>query len=372
MSAPQQPAASDGSPQPRRQQPRLIGVGRRLLRSRQFWPLLAAIGVQTALLLATAWILVFAAAPEPVRFTPVDTTATPRALERQALLAQMARLQTAAPPDVFVVAPLDDISQTDFNVSESLLAATTALSAALTSPPAAAEPTALSIGTTASHWSAATDALEAVNAVRFFGIEEQAERYLILIDTSNSMFVRSRSGTRYRYNFGQIKEETTRLIDELNANTLFNLILYEGGAKAWQENLQPATAKWRKQAAQWVHAIGENPSLSIRDRRGDGPLLQEGGGTRLDTALKLAFSHYDPQVVFIVTDGEINSIPGGRIREEALVEQLHQLQAAQLQPARVHVIHYQTAQMREVELQTMQAIARQGRGKFVQIIAQEY
>lgn len=341
-------------------------------RSRKVNPLLWALLVQGMLILATLWILVFRAPPEEVRFLPVQTPgANARPLPRQSLLAQMARESSAvalhdlAADKAVLPAPLQgDIFPsaaatpslelfspfTDLHSNDTFLAAT----------PAAAHS-----GTFI------TEALSASEQVTFFGIAEKAQRYVILLDTSNSMFVRSRAGIRYFYDFSAVKEETARLLDSLNANTLFNVIVYEGGAWAWQEHMQVASLPVREQAQQWVRNLGENPSLSIADRRGEGPLLREGGGTRLDTALKLAFQHYQPEVIFIVTDGEINSIPGGRITEETIIELIRSLQAQQTHPARIHVVHFQTAQMREVELQTLRAIAREGKGRFTQVLAAE-
>lgn len=346
---------------------------RRLLAARRVNPLLWALSAWGLLLLATVWIIVFRAQPEPVRFVPTGTPqATPRALQTQSLLAQMARGGGLPATDLLAASALAEAP--DFILPESTEHSMgNAFSASIAAGDLyGTSAWADSAAGTGTDWSAAIgNALSAAEPVEFFGIGERAERYLIVLDTSNSMFVRSRSGQRYRYNYGQIKDETARLLSSFSANTLFNLIVYEGGAWAWQQDLQVGSAPARQRAADWVRGLGENPSLSIRDRRGEGPLLLEGGGTRLDTALKLAFTHYDPQVVFIVTDGEINSIPGGRITEEALIAQLRALQAAQREPARVHVIHFQTAQMREVELQTMRAIARQGKGQFIQITAQE-
>lgn len=339
---------------------------------RKINPLLWALLAQSLLVLATLWILVFRAPPQEVLFLPVQApAASALPLPRQSLLADSARSAHAAALSHLAeyAAPLPAVADThapahaDFATAMATFSplANASFGEAFSAATADASGIAQALG----------EHLSATQPVSFFGIEEQAERYVILLDTSNSMFVRSRGGTRHTYDFSEVKEETCRLLQSFNANTLFNLIVYEGGAWAWQQELQAATAPVREQAQHWVRTLGESPSLSIRDRRGQGPLLQEGGGTRLDTALKLAFSTYDPQVVFIVTDGEINSIPGGRITEETLVGLIRALQAAQAQPARIHVVHFKTAQMREVELQTLRAIARQGKGRFTEIVATE-
>lgn len=345
-----------------------------LIASRKVNPLLWAVLVQSLLILATLWILVFRAPEAEVVFLPVDTAQVqPQALKRQSLFMQMTRSGSdaalhslaAAEPSLAVPAVLTGTDRTFTQKVDAFSPFADGFALSHSYGMSAAE--AASGGAVES----LTALLEVSAPVSFFGIKERAARYVILLDTSNSMFVRSRAGTRYVYDFGQIKEETCRLLEGFNANTLFNIIVYEGGAWAWQEHLQVASGAVREQAQAWVRGIGENPSLWIKDRKGEGPLLQEGGGTRLDTALKLAFAHYDPEVVFIVTDGEINSIPGGRITEERIVGLIRSLRAEQTQPARIHVVHFQTAQMRDVELQTLRAIAQEGRGRFTAVTASE-
>lgn len=217
-------------------------------------------------------------------------------------------------------------------------------------------------------------ALQGLNAgssqVTFFGIREEARRYMILIDSSNSMFERTRQGQQYRFDFGTIKREANQLINKLNANTLFNVAIYEGGSLARSEYLVPATVPNKQAAMSWVDELDESPGASIGSRRSKGVRLMEGGGTRLDTGLKQAFS-FQPEVIFIVTDGEINRGNFDTISEDEILALIKELQAQLSEPARIHVIHYETAVSRDQEIDTMRAIASRNKGRFRQVKATE-
>ncbi|MGE9297010.1 MAG: vWA domain-containing protein [Puniceicoccales bacterium] len=206
--------------------------------------------------------------------------------------------------------------------------------------------------------------------VSFFGIPEDAKRYMILIDTSNSMFERSRSGQLHRFDFTTIKDESAQLIEKLNANTLFNVAVYEGGSLAWSEFMVPATVDNKRNAIDWVRGLEEAPSRSISSRRSPGLRLMEGGGTRLDTGLKQAFS-FEPEVIFIVTDGEINRGNFKTIPKDEILDIIDGLQDQLAEPARIHVIQYETAVARDTEIDTMRSIASRNKGRFRKVSAKE-
>lgn len=217
-------------------------------------------------------------------------------------------------------------------------------------------------------------ALAGLNAgsseVNLFGIRENATRMVILVDTSNSMFERTRGGRKYRFDFKTIKDEISSLIDGLNANTLFNVAIYEGGSMAWSDQLVPATVGNKADAREWIYALSESPSASISSRSNAGPKLMEGGGTRLDTGFKQVFS-FRPEVVFVITDGEINRSSGGAISEDEILDVVEGLQDPLDEPARIHIIQYETAVARDDEISTMRAIARKNDGSYRKIEANE-
>lgn len=200
----------------------------------------------------------------------------------------------------------------------------------------------------------------------FFGIkiEEDAPRIILLLDTSNSMFERRRGNEMNIFDYGVIKREAIELVNSLGQSARFNVVLYEGGAVAFQKDMSAVSDGFKAQAAKWIQGIEEDPGVSIRSRQGEARLM-EGGGTRLDTGLKLAF-RYDPTAVFLLTDGEANlRTETGEFQKMSaadLVPLIKDLQGKQKNPAVIHVIHFQTAQARASETNFLKAIAAQGRG----------
>ncbi len=215
--------------------------------------------------------------------------------------------------------------------------------------------------------------------MKFFGIKDKGRNVLLLIDTSDSMFSRVRKGQNYRFNFKTIKDETIKLIEGMNINALFNIVIYEGGAMAYSDKSVAATDANKAAAKAWVTNLEEG-QISISGRQGSGPKLMKGGGTRLDTGFELAFQ-MNPDLIFLITDGEINR--GGyenKIQEAEMVQIVNDLQKAQRKArnddtedaeARIHVIQYMTTIARAEEVGTLRAVARVGHGRYRTLQAEE-
>jgi len=201
----------------------------------------------------------------------------------------------------------------------------------------------------------------------FFGIrvDESTPRILLLLDTSDTMFRRKRGTDTYTYDYGIIKKEACDLIENLDEEAQFNVVLYEGGAVALEKNMMGLSEGFKSEASQWISNIDERPGKSIQDRKGNDTLL-EGGGTRLDTGLRLAF-RYDPTTIFLLTDGDANiqSENGSKkLKKEDIIHLIKQLQSKQRKSATIHVIYYQTKEAMESEVELAKAIATQGRGTY--------
>jgi len=217
--------------------------------------------------------------------------------------------------------------------------------------------------------------------ISFFGIRDQGRNVVVLVDTSNSMFTRVRHGQAYHFNFKTIKDETIKLIKGMNINALFNVVIYEGGAMAFSEKSQPATDANKAAAEDWIANLDEDPDATISGRRGSGPKLMEGSGTRLDTGMKMAF-RMNPDVIFLITDGEINRGGGhdSTISEKDMLSIIEDLQKAQRQArndnsedgeARIHVIQYMTTVAKANEVSTLKSIARRDHGRYRTLQAEE-
>lgn len=221
------------------------------------------------------------------------------------------------------------------------------------------------------------------SAVNFFGISDTATRVVIVVDVSDTMFDRQPG------KFNAVKQEATKLVNGLGINTLFNLIIYEGGSVAMFPQVQPATDANKKKAVAWIESVDGG-----RDKRGMsyrgayskmGTGLYEGGGTRTDTALKQALS-MRPSTIFLITDGEMSRMGGATggqddqggerqssgISEQELLGIIEDGQKKLEEPSRIHVVHFLTKAARDEEEKILRSVARRNDGRFKQVKAEDY
>jgi hypothetical protein len=183
--------------------------------------------------------------------------------------------------------------------------------------------------------------------------------------------------------FEAVKAEAAKLIEGLGINTLFNVVIYEGGSVAMFADPQPATESNKKKAAEWIQKVngGRERNISYNSTyRKLGTGLYEGGGTRTDTALKQALS-MRPSTVFLISDGEMSrnletsrefGFESSKIEERELLGMVKDLQEELEEPARIHVIHFLTSKARKEEEDLLRSLARRNDGRFRQVEAKDY
>ena len=215
--------------------------------------------------------------------------------------------------------------------------------------------------------------------VDFFGISDTATRVVIAMDVSNSMFDRQPG------KFEAVKAQASKLVQGLSINTLFNIIIFEGGSVAMFPQLEPATEANKGKAEEWIKSVdGGKEKQNMRyngayKRMGTG--LYEGGGTRLDTALKQALG-MKPTSVFVISDGQIAKSPprdGGDdrseqtdIEQEELLDMVKESQAQLEVPSRIHVIYFVTGKAKSEEEKKLRSLARRNDGRFKQVEASDF
>lgn len=219
------------------------------------------------------------------------------------------------------------------------------------------------------------------SAVNFFGISDMATRVVIVVDVSDSMFDRQPG------KFDVVKQEAAKLVQGLGINTLFNLIIFEGGSVAMFPEPQPATDANKQKATDWIQKVEggkDEPQMSYhRAYRRMGTGLFEGGGTRLDTALKQALA-MRPSTVFVISDGQIAKNPPRdsdssdsdrrgkqtEVSQEELLDIVKEAQSGMEVPARIHSIYFVTGRAKNVEENRLRALARRNDGRFKQVDAE--
>jgi HEAT repeat protein len=146
--------------------------------------------------------------------------------------------------------------------------------------------------------------LKQISKATFFGIRIKSHRVIFILDVSGSMNDLTRGqyvGKNGEARIVVAKRELSRCIDALEANSLFNLIVFSAGVDKWlAEGISDAKGVNREDAKSYVDKLGA------------------GGGTNLYGAVQEAFNDKDVDTIFILSDGEPSVgdvIDPGTIRE---------------------------------------------------------
>lgn len=138
----------------------------------------------------------------------------------------------------------------------------------------------------------------------FMGIQSSSRRVIFLLDASGSMVLEDKGGGKA---YAKVKDKLVALVDELNPETEFNVVMFgHGAADVFKPEAVPATDNVVSELRNWLAPY-------MRDRAG---LLNQtwskselksavSGSTRLDIALTAAFE-MRAETIFILTDGTPN------------------------------------------------------------------
>lgn len=173
------------------------------------------------------------------------------------------------------------------------------------------------------------------SSVSFLGITEEAARFVIIVDVSDSFEAAVEAAGM---DFNVIKEESEKLINNLNANTLFGFIQHVRAYDTFQDNLIPATVANKGLALKWLDKnlkkIGKNLAVVP-------PVYGHRNGilTVLDFAFKM-----QPDVIFLISDGGYfaNRENGGAgpVPLGDALKLIGSLQKELPSDVRIHAIHF--------------------------------
>jgi hypothetical protein len=209
--------------------------------------------------------------------------------------------------------------------------------------------------------------------INFFGIRDESSAVVIMIDVSDSMFIRTGDAkfpsTLLKHgkeqSFQTVRGEAIKLIESLGPAVNFGIVRWSGGAYSWRPELVSATDDNKKAAIE--HIQNEVDYKKARPNKG------RPGGTRHDYALEEAFS-LKPEVIYMLTDGNATaSQPGGGGLQPIPPEQIFKViddgQKALPKKARIHVIYYVTGKEKPDERQMLMNLAARTSGKFSRVEA---
>jgi len=185
------------------------------------------------------------------------------------------------------------------------------------------------------------------SSVSFFGIEDQATRIVIAFDISSSVVNKAKkSGVSIQ----RIQEETARLINGLNSNTLFGLIQFSRNYDPFQSYLVTGTQANKASALEWLKSEFRTNGVSGRNW-----IRKPVNG--IESVMDAVFA-YQPDVVFLISDGSFQrSGPGGRGSENVdwteLRRRINRLQEEAESRVRIHFIGFQVKASDKAEMESL-------------------
>jgi len=204
------------------------------------------------------------------------------------------------------------------------------------------------------------------SSVSFLGIEEEAARFVIVMDISVTVV---NAVTAAGSSMETIKEEAMDLVRSLNANTLFGFIQHSRNFDPFQNDLIPATVANKDLALEWL----EEDFRTDGSGRGWASPPDVGDHTNgIVPILDFAFD-MQPDVIFLIsdggyfsdrTDGGSGPVPLGEV-----LDLVRQRQKDLPKDARIHAIHFPDPRGIDDERigDRMRSIATRNGGKYRKI-----
>ncbi len=197
----------------------------------------------------------------------------------------------------------------------------------------------------------------APSSFSFFGLEDETERLVIAFDISASVKNKAeKSGVP----LSKIKDETARLIRQLNANTLFGLAQFSRKYDLFQPALVPATVKNREAALRWLEK-----EFRTDGRSGSG---WTGGQPNGIQCVMKAVLELGPDVVVLISDGSFQrNRPDGGGENVPWADLEKTLREAPNQAERKWRLHFAGFEVKPADAAELKALARRWRGNYKEI-----
>lgn len=195
----------------------------------------------------------------------------------------------------------------------------------------------------------------------FMGIQASGRRIVFLFDVSGSVVNKSAASGMP---MSRIREETIAFLDRLGINSRFALVQFVRNYKKFRDEMLPATDPNKEAAREWINTQWSETGTMSAGGKGVVSELPNG----IERVLTDAFAKYQPDVVFIVSDGSFwKSLPGKdqtKVDYRELRRHLAELQKSLPSPAQVHFVGFQ---MRPDEKKELSSIIRANKGRLREI-----
>jgi Mg-chelatase subunit ChlD len=139
----------------------------------------------------------------------------------------------------------------------------------------------------------ATSTVPAPPGPSYFGIAVSSRRVAFLLDVSASMGDRGRRGKQTKMQ--RVKEELSRILEELAEDSRINIIAFHGWPVPWKEELHALEGRGRIEALRFVRSLPDRPRPA-----------KLGIGTNVHDPLELALTDRRVDVLYLLSDGRPN------------------------------------------------------------------
>jgi hypothetical protein len=184
----------------------------------------------------------------------------------------------------------------------------------------------------------------ASSTASLFGVEDNGQRILILFDNSSTVWNKASAAG---VSTDAFVRELSKLVDGLNANTLFGLVPFAQQVGTFRDYMIAAGARNKQETKRWI-------LKNVRSSRKTTQLAFDVNG--IQGALTVAFQ-MEPEVIFIVSDGDFQrgktaKVSGGDVPWDDVERTLRHLTHEYGIKPRIHFIGF------KVEPEAAAAIAK--------------
>src|SRR5690606_3183234 len=104
------------------------------------------------------------------------------------------------------------------------------------------------------------------SAAEFFGLRDSGERIVILVNTSASVV---RKAQKRGVSIDQLHDQVVGLVEGLGSGTLFGIVQFSQGARAFSDWVAPALKRNKALAAEWAREeLRGNPKIESEAQLG--------------------------------------------------------------------------------------------------------
>ena len=139
------------------------------------------------------------------------------------------------------------------------------------------------------------------SSISFLGIQDEATRFVIIVDVSGTPQFAARAAN---VDFRTIGDDAVKLVESLNANTLFGFVLHSRDFRLFNDQLVPATLSNKANVSSWLRSVFDKYDPTVEDYQNIlGPGQEGDNGTNgIVTILDTVFN-MQPDAIFMVSDG---------------------------------------------------------------------